>query len=68
MSYPSLLRALVIEDQPEVKETYDTIFQRLGSDFPFAPPAYAFCFDDAVRHLDSSKIFHLVLLDHIVLL
>jgi CheY-like chemotaxis protein len=63
MSYPSLLRALVIEDQPEVKETYDTIFQRLGSDFPFAPPAYAFCFDDAVRHLDSSKIFHLVLLD-----
>ena len=28
-----------------------------------APPCYAFCYEQAVEVLDSSKIFHVVILD-----
>jgi CheY-like chemotaxis protein len=68
MSYPLALHALVIEDDERTKEAYENIFQNISSEsteLPFspAPPSYAFSYDEAVTHLDSSKIFHVVVLD-----
>jgi len=59
MSYPSCIQPLVIEDEPDVKTVYEDILRRLGT----APPKFAFCYEDAIAHLKSSTIFHLVLLD-----
>jgi CheY-like chemotaxis protein len=59
MSYPSKIQPLVIEDDPTVKEIYEQLLGSLGT----APPKFAFCYDDALRHLRDSTIFHLVLLD-----
>ena len=69
MSYPLALQALVIEDDDNVKDTYqiifDTISRDLGNFLPFriAAPCYAFSYEQALRLLDGSKIFHVVILD-----
>lgn len=69
MSYPLTLQPLVIEDEDNVKEVYQAIFEtisrEIGNSLPFriAPPYYAFSYDQAVSLLDSSKIFHVVILD-----
>lgn len=59
MSYPYRVQPLVIEDEPTVKELYEELLGRFGT----APPKFAFCYNDAIEHLKSSAIFHLVLLD-----
>jgi CheY-like chemotaxis protein len=63
MSYPREIRALVIEDEPPMKAEYEDLFGRLARTFSVAPPDYAFCYNDAQRHLASETIYHLVLLD-----
>src|SRR5438552_17214297 len=69
MSYPLTLEPLVIEDEVKVKEVYQGIFEtisrEIGNSLPFriAPPCYAFSYEQAVGLLDSSKIFHVVILD-----
>jgi CheY-like chemotaxis protein len=68
MSYPISLQALVIEDQEGPKEAYEGIFETLAGEFehlPFAPahPCFAFSHEQALEHLESSKIFHIVILD-----
>jgi len=69
MSYPLTIQPLVIEDEDKVKDVYQAIFesisQEIGNSLPFriAPPCYAFCYEQAVEALDSSKIFHVVILD-----
>ncbi len=60
MSYPSCIQPLVIEDEPDIKVSYETILAGLET----APPKFAFCYDDAIEQLRSSTVFfHLVLLD-----
>jgi CheY-like chemotaxis protein len=69
MSYPLTLQPLVIEDEDNVKDTYQIIFEaisrELGNLLPFriAAPCYAFSYEQALRLLDGSKIFHVVILD-----
>ena len=69
MSYPLLLQPLVIEDDHNVKDAYEVIFKaisdELGASTPFKimHPCYAFSYDKALEHLNSSKIFHVVILD-----
>jgi CheY-like chemotaxis protein len=69
MSYPLALQAVVIEDDDNVKDTYqiifDTVSRDLGNFLPFriAAPCYAFSYEQALRLLDGSKIFHVVILD-----
>lgn len=69
MSYPLMLQPLVIEDIDEVKDAYEGFFQTISAEFgesvPFQimHPCYAFAYDEAVKHLDSSKIFQVVILD-----
>jgi hypothetical protein len=69
MSYPLALQSLVIEDDDNVKDTYqiifDTISRDLGNFLPFriAAPCYAFSYEQALRLLNGSKIFHVVILD-----
>jgi CheY-like chemotaxis protein len=68
MSYPISLQALVIEDQEGPKDAYEGIFETLAGEFehlPFAPahPCFAFSHEQALEHLESSKIFHIVILD-----
>ncbi|HKG58360.1 MAG TPA: hypothetical protein VKB05_01175 [Pyrinomonadaceae bacterium] len=69
MSYPLMLQPLVIEDNDAVKEVYEGIFETISGEFsasaPFGimHPCYAFSYDAAVKHLDGSKIFQVVILD-----
>jgi CheY-like chemotaxis protein len=68
MSFPINLQPLVIEDEEGPKEFYSGIFEAIAADYsalPFsaAPPCFAFSYEEAVEHLESSKIFHVVILD-----
>jgi CheY-like chemotaxis protein len=69
MSYPLTLQPLVIEDEDNVKDVYQTIFEtiseELGHFLPFriAAPCYAFSYEQALSLLDGSRIFHVVILD-----
>jgi CheY-like chemotaxis protein len=68
MSYPISLQALVIEDQEGPKEAYESIFETIANELenlPFRPahPCFAFSHEQAVEHLNSSRIFHVVILD-----
>ena len=69
MSYPLMLQPLVIEDCDDVKDVYEGIFKTISDEisaslpFKIMHPCYAFSYDKAVEHLDSSKIFHVVILD-----
>jgi len=69
MSYPLILQPLVIEDNDDVKDAYEGIFETVSGEFsasvPFRimHPCYAFSHDVAVKHLDGSKIFQVVILD-----
>jgi CheY-like chemotaxis protein len=69
MSYPLMLQPLVIEDNDDVKDAYEGIFETISAEFrasvPFGimHPCYAFSYDAAVKHLEGSKIFQVVILD-----
>lgn len=68
MSYPIAIQALVIEDEEGTKEAYKGIFETITEEvtgLPFAPvfPSFAFSYKEAVDCLESSKIFHVVILD-----
>lgn len=68
MSYPLILQPLVVEDEEGAKDAYENIFETIAADFtelPFSPakPCFAFSHEEAVAHLESSKIFHVVILD-----
>ena len=69
MSYPLMLQPLVIEDNDDVKDAYENVFRAISDEisaalpFKIMHPCYAFSYDKAVEHLNSSKIFHVVILD-----
>jgi CheY-like chemotaxis protein len=68
MSYPLAIQALVIEDEEGTKEAYKGIFETITEEvtgLPFSPvhPSFAFSYEEAVACLESSKIFHVVVLD-----
>ena len=63
MSFPRHINPLVIEDNPLVKEQYDSIFQSLSRRYPIAAPHLAFCHQDAMKHLAKPWPYHLVILD-----
>jgi CheY-like chemotaxis protein len=68
MSYPLTIHALVIEDDEGAKEAYKGIFESISADvtgLPFSAvlPSFAFSYEEAVACLESSKIFHVVILD-----
>lgn len=68
MSYPLVIQALVIEDEEGTKEAYKGIFETIAEEatgLPFSPvlPSFAFSYEEAVACLESSKIFHVVVLD-----
>ena len=64
MSYPATLQTLVIEDEEGPKVAYEEIFKKLASEsggLPFRPalPRFAFSYEQAVRFVEGSEIFHL---------
>jgi CheY-like chemotaxis protein len=68
MSYPLTIHALVIEDDEGAKDAYKGIFESITADvtglpFSAALPSFAFSYEEAVACLESSKIFHVVVLD-----
>jgi len=69
MSYPLMMQPLVIEDNDDVKDAYEGIFETISAEFSASMafrimhPCYAFSYDAAVNHLDGSKIFQVVILD-----
>lgn len=68
MSYPLTIHALVIEDDEGAKEAYKGIFESIagevtGLPFSAVTPSFAFSYEEAVTCLESSKIFHVVVLD-----
>jgi CheY-like chemotaxis protein len=63
MSFPRQINPLVIEDNPLVKDQYDSIFQSLSKKYPIAAPHLAFCYQDAMKHLAKPWPYHLVILD-----
>ena len=68
MSYPLTIHALVIEDEEGAKDAYKGIFESITAEvtgLPFSAvlPSFAFSYEEAVACLESSKIFHVVVLD-----
>lgn len=68
MSYPLAIQPLVIEDEEAPKATYERILSDIAAEYsilPFqaAPPLFAFSHDEGIKHLETSKIFHLIVLD-----
>ena len=63
MSYPRFINPLVIEDNPSVKEQYDLIFKSLSSKYPIESAQWAFCYQDAIKHLSQPWPYHIILLD-----
>lgn len=64
MSYPRKLHILVIEDDSDAIEAYKTSFSLFAkAGIQFVEPIFARSFADAKKHIDSSEIYHLVLLD-----
>jgi CheY-like chemotaxis protein len=63
MSYPALIHPLVIEDETDVQDGYDFIFDEIRKTMPVAPTSYAFSYQEGLRYVRSEKIFHLVILD-----
>jgi CheY-like chemotaxis protein len=67
MSYPSTLQVLIVEDEDSAKEAYKEVFDRIAENrslpFPLAPPCFAFSHEEALQAIQSSKIFHVVILD-----
>ena len=68
MSFPLNIQPLIIEDDEDAKDTYNGVFETLRKDYSelrisTAPPCFAFSFHEALECLDSSKIFHVVILD-----
>jgi CheY-like chemotaxis protein len=62
MSYPCHIQTLIVEDEQDPVENYRHFFQELAK-LDVAPPVIAWSHDDAVRHLSSNSIFHLVIID-----
>jgi CheY-like chemotaxis protein len=68
MSYPLLIQPLVIEDEERAKEAYEQIFETIASEFTVLPfsaprPCFAFSHEEAVKYLNESKMFQVVILD-----
>jgi CheY-like chemotaxis protein len=64
MSYPRKLHILVIEDDSDAIEAYKTSFSVLAKKgWQFVEPVIARSFSDAKKRIDSSEIYHVVLLD-----
>lgn len=63
MSYPRTIQPLVIEDEANSKEYFETVFTGLKSRHRIAPPHWAFCVDDAMKCLSEERIYHLVTVD-----
>ena len=69
MSYPLMLQPLVIEDEDGVKDAYEAIFETISAEisapvpFGIMRPCHAFDHDAAVKLLNESKIFQVVILD-----
>jgi len=63
MSYPRAIQPLVIEDEQEAKEYYETVFEHLKKTYQVLPPRFAFCHSDAVEQLAQDQPFHLIILD-----
>jgi CheY-like chemotaxis protein len=69
MSYPLTIQPLVIEDEDKLKDVYQTTFETISQEpgnllpFKIADPCYAFSHEQALKLLDGSKIFHVVVLD-----
>src|SRR3954469_13797765 len=63
MSYPRHIRTLVIEDEQKPIDNYRTLFESLAEKFDLAPPIFARSHQDAITHLSSNSIFHLVIVD-----
>jgi len=63
MSYPRSIQTLIIEDEQEPKQYYEHIIDAKRDKHQLAPPHFAFCYDDALRHLREDRIYHLVTID-----
>lgn len=63
MSYPRSMQVLVVEDEQQAKQYYETLFGRLKETGEVASVEYAFSYNEGVKALDQKKMFHLVILD-----
>ena len=63
MSYPRKLQILVVEDDSDVITGYRTTFKLLKKKFEFVDPVFARSFADAKKQIESSAIWHVVILD-----
>ena len=63
MSYPRCIKTLIIEDDPDVKDTYEVMLRNLRKNLPIEYPQFAFSRADAENALKDVRIYHLVILD-----
>jgi CheY-like chemotaxis protein len=63
MSYPRKLHVLIIEDDSSVIDGYRETFRLLQKTYSLVSPVFARSFADAKSRIDSSSIYHLVILD-----
>lgn len=63
MSYPRNIQVLVVEDEQQAKQYYETLFGKLKETGEVASVQYAFSYNEGVKALDQKRMFHLVILD-----
>jgi CheY-like chemotaxis protein len=64
VSYPRTLQTLIIEDEPEMIESYKLFFEKFARDgHDVAVPSFAGGYQNAVVWLDMPRPYHLVILD-----
>jgi CheY-like chemotaxis protein len=63
MSYPRVIQPLIIEDESDAKDYYETILDGLVKEGAVAPPRFAFSHEEGRRLLEENTIYHLVILD-----
>lgn len=64
MSYPRTLQTLIIEDEPEMIESYRHFFEKFARDgHDVAMPSFAGGYQNAVVWLELPRPYHLVILD-----
>jgi CheY-like chemotaxis protein len=63
MSYPMTIQPLIIEDEPEVKETYESYLDEIRRELPLQRPRFAFSYEEASQALAANRVYQLVILD-----
>src|SRR5690242_4645586 len=63
MSYPRSMQVLIVEDEQQAKQYYETVLAKMKETEQVSSVQYAFSYNEGIKALDQKAMFHLVILD-----